>query len=345
MTLHASRPSASVLVACALALLAPVASRSAAAERAGATAATAGTGLYRSTDAGRTWSPAGLAGTRHIGAVHVDPRDANVVVVAALGAVFGPSEARGVYRSTDGGRTWQRIGGEGWPQGALGRIGIAAAHANGATRLYASISSESGAAGFWRSDDDGAHWTKVNDAGWVTSWYMSRITVSPVDPERVYTVGQSLHESRDGGRTWTTFRGAPGGDDFHYLWIDPKDPQRMIASADQGTIVTVNGGATWSEWYNQPTGQFYYLTADDRFPYRIYSGQQDSGTVRIASRGDDGWISFRDWEPVGGEERDYDVADPDDPDIVYGSGLGGTITKWDARTGEVQHVAPWPVTS
>jgi photosystem II stability/assembly factor-like uncharacterized protein len=366
----------------------------------------AGTGLYRSADAGKSWQPAGLAGTKHIGDVHVDPRDANVVVVAAVGAVFGPSTERGIYRTTDGGRTWQRtlfvdeqtgavdiaqdpanpdvlyastwtvrqwpwlsyftpaegagsalwrsrdagrtwskIGGDGWPSGAIGRIGIAAAHVGTATRLYATVTKSGAGAGFYRSDDDGAHWRKVSDAGWVTTWYVSRITVSPTNPDLVYTPGQSIHESRDGGRTWTVFRGAPGGDDFHDLWIDPTDPQRMFAVADQGAIVTTNGGATWSEWYNQPTGQFYYLATDDRFPYRIYSGQQDSGTARVTSRSDYGAISFRDWEPVGGDERDYDIPDPDDPEIVYGTGLGGRVSRWDSRTGETWNVAPWPVTS
>jgi photosystem II stability/assembly factor-like uncharacterized protein len=366
----------------------------------------AGTGVYRSTDGGATWQSAGLAGSRHVGDVIVDPRDANVVVVAALGAVFGPSAERGVFRSTDGGRTWSRtlfvddvtgavdlaqdpanpdvlyattwtvkqwpwlsyftpiegegsalwrsrdggrtwskVGGEGWPAGPMGRIGTAAAHVGGATRLYATVTKGGGGGGFYRSDDDGAHWQKLADTSWVTNWYMSRITVSPVNPDVVYTVGQSLHESRDGGRTWTVFRGAPGGDDFHYLWIDPKDPQRMIATADQGAIVSVNGGATWGEWYNQPTGQFYYLATDNRFPYRIYSGQQDSGTVRIASRGEFGAISYRDWQPVGADERDYDIPDPEDSEIVYGTGLGGRISRWDSRTGQSANVTPWPVSS
>jgi photosystem II stability/assembly factor-like uncharacterized protein len=365
----------------------------------------AGSGVYRSADAGKTWQPAGLTETRHIGALLIDARDANVVLVAALGHVFGPSPERGVYRtddggqhwsktlfvdddtgavdlavdpanpdivyaatwtvrvypwlsyftpiegpgsalyrSADGGRTWVRLAGEGWPQGALGRIGIAVTRAHGATRLYASVTHKE-RGGLYRSDDDGGHWQKVNDADWVTSWYMSRLTVSPLDPDVLYTVGQSVHESRDAGKTFSVVRGAPGGDDFHFLWINPLDPRRRIAASDQGAIVTLNGGASWSDWYNQPTGQFYYLATDDRFPYWIYSGQQDSGTVGIASRSNYGAIGLRDWNPVGGDERDYDLPDPDDPGIVYGSGLGGRISRWSAATGAVENVTPWPVNS
>ncbi len=364
-----------------------------------------GSGVYRSSDAGNSWKPAGLAATRHIGAIVVDPRNADVLVVAALGHVFGTGPDRGVYRSEDGGATWQqtlfvdeatgavdlaadpanpdilyattwtarvypwlsyftpiegtgsalykssdggrrwsKVGGAGWPTGALGRIGIAVTHAHGATRLYASIAQRE-RGGFFRSDDDGAHWQRVNDAGWVTSWYNSRITVSPTNPDVLYTIGQSIHESRDAGVTFPPLRGGPGGDDFHFLWINPLDPNRWIAASDQGSIVSVNGGATWSDWYNQPTGQFYYLATDDRFPYWIYSGQQDSGTVGIASRGNDGAIGLREWHPVGGEERDYDLPDPEDPGIVFGSGLGGRVSRWTEATGEVANVSPWPVSS
>src|SRR5579871_510982 len=365
----------------------------------------AGSGVYRSDDAGATWRPLGLAATRHIGRILVDPRNADVVLVAALGHVFGPNPERGVYlsedggrtwnqtlsvddstgavdlaadpddprtvyastwtarvypwlsyftpiegagsaiyKSSDGGHTWSRLGGEGWPAGPLGRIGLAVTRAGGATRLYASIAQKE-RGGFYRSDDGGGHWQKVSDAGWVTVWYMSRITVAPNLPDVVYTIGQSVHESRDGGHTWTTVRGAPGGDDFHFLWINPLDPARRVAASDQGTIVTVNGGATWSEWYNQPTGQFYYLAADDRFPYWIYSGQQDSGTVGIVSRGNDGAIGLREWHPVGGEERDYDLPDPEVPGVVFASGLGGRVARWNAATGLIDDVSPWPISN
>ncbi len=366
----------------------------------------AGSGMYRSTDAGHSWAALGLAATRHIAAIAVDRRDANVVLVAALGHLFGPGPDRGVYRSEDGGKTWQRtlfvdestgavdlavdpadpdvvyaatwtvrvwpwlsyftpiegegsaiwrstdagrswrqLGGEGWPAGALGRIGLALTRKGEATRIYASVARSAGDSGLYRSDDGGGHWRRVNDARWLTSWYMSRLTVAPNDPDTVYTVGQSIHESRDGGQSFAVVRGAPGGDDFHYLWINPKDPSHRVAASDQGATVTVNGGLTWSDWYNQPTGQFYYLAADNRFPYHIYSGQQDSGTVDIASRGDSGAITLRDWHPVGGDERDYDVPDPEQAAISYATGLGGRISRHDARTGEVANISPWPVES
>ena len=363
----------------------------------------AGSGVYRSRDAGASWESAGLQDTRHIGALLVDRRDANVVLVAALGHVFGPGGERGVYRSADGGRSWtrtlyvdeqtgavdlavdpvdpdlvyattwtarvwpwlsyftaiegpgsaiyrsqdggrnwQKLGGAGWPAGDLGRIGLAVTRAAGATRIYATVASEH-VGGLYRSDDAGGHWTRVHDAGWATSWYVSRLTVSPVDPEDVFLPGQSIHESKDGGRSFTIVRGAPGGDDFHFLWINPRDPARRVASSDQGAIVTVNGGQSWSDWNNQPTGQFYHLATDRRFPYWIYSGQQDSGSARIASRSNDGVIGERDWRPVGAEERDFDLPDPEDPSIVFGSGLGGRITRWDERTGERANVSPWPL--
>jgi photosystem II stability/assembly factor-like uncharacterized protein len=365
----------------------------------------AGNGVYGSNDGGRTWQHLGLSETRHIGAIYVDPRDANVVLVAALGHIFGPNPERGVYRSADGGRTWTRtlfvddltgavdlasdptspdlvlattwqarnwpwlnyftpvegpgsgvfksndggktwvrLAGEGWPSGNLGRIGVAMAQLPGGTRIYASVASEK-AGGLYRSDDGGAHWQKMGTGEGINDWYGTRLTLAPGNADTLYSVGRSISRSTDGGKTFTTVRGAPGGDDYHSLWINPQHPERMIAASDQGTIVSVDGGATWSSWFNQPTGQFYRLAADDRFPYWIYSGQQDSGTVAIASRSDYGAIGFRDWHPVGGDERDPQIPDPADPNLVYGTGLGGRVSRWDARTGEVQNVSPWPVNS
>jgi photosystem II stability/assembly factor-like uncharacterized protein len=365
-----------------------------------------GNGMYKSVDGGQHWQHVGLTETRHIGAILVDKKNPDVVLVGALGHWFGPNPERGVFRSTDGGKswkqtlfvdeqsgvvdlavdpaqpeqiyaaswtarnwpwlsyftpiegegsaiwhsgdagqTWTRLAGEGWPSGKLGRIGLAVTHlGNGSTRIYASIDS-SDHAGLYRSDDGGAHWQRVNDASAVSSWYESRLTVAPNDPDTLYTVGQSIHKSTDAGEHFTIIKGAPGGDDYHHIWINPKHPERMVTTADQGTVVSVNGGKTWSDWYNQPTGQFYHLATDNRFPYWIYSGQQDSGTVGIASRSDYGAISFRDWHPVGGDERDFDIPDPENADVVFGSGLGGRISRWNAQTGEVQNVSPWPVST
>ncbi|GAA0706218.1 hypothetical protein [Dokdonella soli] len=365
----------------------------------------AGNGVYKSTDGGVHWKPVGLAATRHIGAILVDPKNPDTVLVGALGHLFGSNPERGVFRSTDGGKTWTktlfvdadtgvvdlaadpaqpnvvfaaawqarhwpwlsyftpvvgkgsgiykstdggaswtRLAGDGLPAGPLGRIGLAVAHAATGTHVYATVVAHEGG-GLYRSDDAGAHWQKVNGDGELVNAYFSRLAVAPGKADTVYVVGRSIRRCDNGGAHCEIIKGAPGGDDYHHLWINPKHPERMITASDQGVVVSVDGGRRWSNWYNQPTGQFYHLAADNQFPYWIYSGQQDSGTVGIASRGDYGAPSFRDWHPVGGDERDYDIPDPADPNIVYGSGLGGRISRWDSRTGEVQNVSAWPVSS
>ena len=365
-----------------------------------------GRGVFKSTDGGKTWQPLGLAATRNIGRIWVDPNNPEVVVVAALGDLFGPNPERGVYlstdggktwvhslainddtgvvdlaadptnpnllyaaawqvrerpwlsyfepavgpgsaiyRSTDGGATWTRLAGNGWPQGPLGRIGLAVTHTSQGTRIYATVDSKT-EGGIWRSDDGGDHWQRVNaDEGTFGNFYFARLTVDPRDPDVVYSAGQSIRRSTDGGKTWTIVKGAPGGDDYHFLWINPQHPDHWITASDQGAVVTVDDGRTWSSWYNQPTGQFYHVAADNRFPYWIYSGQQDSGTVGTASRSDYGAITFRDWHPVGGDERDYMVPDPDDPNLVFGSGMGGRVSRYDGTTGQVANVTPWPIGS
>ncbi len=365
----------------------------------------AGLGVFKSTDGGASWKSLGLADTRYIGSIWIDPHNPDIVLVGAQGHFFGPSAARGLYRSNDGGKTWShvlaindwtgvvdiasdprdsrlvfasaweahqypwqsyftpvagpgsaiykstdgglgwtRLAGGGWPQGSLGRIGIAVTRAAHGTRIYADVDSRT-SAGLYRSDDGGAHWLRVNKEKAFTSWYASRLTVAPDDPDTVYTVGQSIRRCTAGGKTCEIIKGAPGGDDYHSVWINPLHPDHMITGSDQGAVVSVDGAESWSSWYNQPTGQFYHLAADNRFPYWIYSGQQDSGTVGIASRSDYGAITTRDWHPVGGDERDYDIPDPADPMIVYGSGLGGRVSKWNGRTGEVENISPWPESS
>jgi photosystem II stability/assembly factor-like uncharacterized protein len=320
-------------------------------------------GVFRSTDGGKHWQQT-LTINDDTGIVDLAADPANPAIVYAAAwqvrnypwlSYFQPNAGpgSGLYRSSDGGVTWKRIRGHGWPTGTLGRIGIATGRGG---RVYAVINAAPNSGnvphaaskdqgGLYRSDDGGATWQLVSQQGWLENDYFSRLTVDPNDPDRLYSAGQSIRVSSDGGKSWHVFKGAPGGDDYHFVWIDPRNTQRMITASDQGAVITVNGGQSWSSWYNQPTGQFYHLAADNRFPYWIYSGQQDSGTVGIASRSDYGAISFRDWRPVGGDERDYDLPDPTDANVVFGSGLGGRVSRWNRQTGVVQNVTPWPVNS
>jgi len=360
-----------------------------------------GSGVFKSVDGGDTWQALGLADTRHIGRIWIDPADANTVLVAAVGHFFGPNSQRGVFRSRDGGKTWAqtlkpdndtgavdlasdpldskvlfaatwqarqypwqsyftpvagpgsgvyksldggvtwtRLSGSGWPEGALGRISVATTRTPSGLRVYAVVSDDK-AGGLYRSDDGGGSWARVNDGQAFINYYASRVTVAPDNPDMVYLVGQSVRRCADGGKTCEIIRGAPGGDDYHHVWINPAHPDHMATASDQGTAISVDGGKTWSSWYNQPTGQFYHLGADNGFPYKVYAGQQDSGTVSIATHGDYGDLGEREWRPVGGEERDYELPDPNDPGIVYGTGLGGAVTRWDARTAEVSNISPY----
>jgi photosystem II stability/assembly factor-like uncharacterized protein len=250
----------------------------------------------------------------------------------------------GIFKSTDAGRTWTATGPKGLPTAPMGRIDLGVAPGTQARRIYAGIDVPK-EGGVFRSDDGGESWSRVNPDTALAGSYMNCLTPDPRNPDVVWAGGRGLRRTTDAGKTFTVVKGAPGGDDYHHLWIDPTDTRRMITAADQGAVVTLNGGQSWSSWYNQPTGQFYRIAADDRFPYKVYSGQQDSGTVGAATRSDYGQLTFRDWHPVGGDERDGDIPDPTDPNIVYGAGLGGRLSRWDARTGQVQNVSPWPVSS
>jgi len=311
-------------------------------------------GVFASQDGGKTWSKT-LFVSDNTGAVDiaVDPQDANVMFASVWQVRFHPwmsyftpdtGPESGIYKSVDGGSHWTRLSGGGWPTGELGRIGLVATHRAQGTRVYAVVDAVKDG-GLYRSDDAGAHWQHVNADGELVNSYFSRLAVMPGDPDTVFAMGRSIHRCTNGGAHCDIIKGAPGGDDYHDLWINPTHPQRMITGSDQGTVVSVDGGASWSSWYNQPTGQLYHLAADNQSPYWIYAGQQDNGTVAIASRTDYGAITSRDWHPVGADERDYDLPDPRDPNIVYGSGLGGRLSRWNARNGEVQNISPWPVST
>jgi photosystem II stability/assembly factor-like uncharacterized protein len=355
-----------------------------------------GDGVFKSTDAGKTWRHLGLRDAQQIPQIVVDPHDPNRLFVAVLGHPYGPNAERGVFRSLDGGRTFQRVlfrdehtgavdlaldprdshviyaalwesrqgpwengawtgpgsglfksvdGGTTWrpltrglPAFAegLGRIGITVAPSL-PSRLFAVV--DAGArGGIYRSDDAGESWARVNEDPRLVARPndAADIRVHPANPDIVFVPTIVAWKSTDGGRTFTAFRGAPGGDDYQKIWINPNQPDVMILTADQGAIVTVNGGATWSSWYNQPTAQFYHVSTDTAFPYRVCGGQQESGSACVSSRGAWGQITVRDWAPVGVEEYGFVAPDPMDPEVVY----GGKVTRFDRRTGQVQRVGP-----
>jgi photosystem II stability/assembly factor-like uncharacterized protein len=354
-----------------------------------------GNGMYKSTDAGKTWTHIGLDNTRQIGRVLVDPKNPNVVFVAALGHVYGANPDRGVYRSRDGGATWERVlfkndnvgaidlafdpqnskivyatlwktrrppwsiyppsygpgsgifksmdGGTTWqpltngiPTEKLGHIGIAVAPSNH-NRVYAIVDAKDG--GLYRSDDAGASWTKVSGDKriWERGWYFCKVVTDPKNPDIVYVSDTSVYRSTDAGKTWTAIKGAPGGDDYHQLWINPDDPKRMILGSDQGAIVTEDGALTWSSWYNQSTAELYHVAADNRFPYWVTAAQQDSGAVGVPTRSNHAEISNHDWSPVcAGGESDYTAPDPFHPEILY----GGRVTRCNVITNATKNVSP-----
>ncbi len=311
-------------------------------------------GVYLTNDGGKNWQHV-LSVNDETGAVDLawDPEHPSVVYVALWQFrqhpwldYFQPQEGpgSGIYKSKDGGEHWQRLSGKGLPPAPLGRVGLATPRGGSGKTVYATVASSKGG-GFYRSDDSGETWKLLNKDAELSSDYFCRVTVAPDNPDVVYVMARSIHRSDDGGHTFTITKGSPGGDDYHFLWINPSHPDHMITAADQGTVVSVDGGKTWSSWYNQPTGQFYHIAADDQFPYKIYSGQQDNGTVKITNRGPYGVVEERDWRPVGGDERDYEVPKPGDPNIVFGSGLGGYISRANQVTHQVANVSPWPVSS
>jgi photosystem II stability/assembly factor-like uncharacterized protein len=253
----------------------------------------------------------------------------------------------GLYRSQDAGKTWARLDGNGLPADDWGRVGVDVTPDG--RRVYAliEVKKESKKSGLYRSDDGGNSWTLANADPRITSraWYFNRLTIDPQNPDVVYMPNVALYRTEDGGKTISVVRGAPGGDDYHELWIDPKNSASMVLGTDQGTTISLNRGQTWSSWYNQPTSQFYHVATDNQFPYTVYGAQQDSGAAAVLSRTDHDRIAARDWITAGPSESGYLVVDPKNPDIIYLSGTYGPIARFNKRTGLSQDITPWPAFS
>jgi photosystem II stability/assembly factor-like uncharacterized protein len=357
-----------------------------------------GNGLWKSVDAGATWTHIGLEETRHIGRVRIHPKDPNTVYVAAIGNIYKPHEDRGVFRTTDGGKTWEKIlyvndevgavdllldpnnprilyattwrvkrtpydfssggpgsgiwkstdGGESWedistaeglPGGTLGIIGVAVSPAN-SNRVWAMVEAKEG--GLFRSEDGGKTFRKINEKRKLRqrAWYYTRIYADPVDEDVMYVMNVRWHKSKDGGKTFET-QSSPHGD-HHDLWVAPEDPNRMIIGDDGGAQVSYDGGQNWSTYHNQATAQFYRVTTDDAFPFRIYAAQQDNSTVRIPHRTQGGSITDQDWEPTAGCECGHLAIDPRNPDIVYGGCYDGLLERRDHSIDQQRNVSVWP---
>lgn len=357
-----------------------------------------GTGMYKSIDGGRSWNQIGLEKSRHIVRVRVHPDNPDIAYAAVLGDLFKDTEERGVYKTTDGGKTWNRVlfannrsgavdlildpvnpevvyastwnvrrtpydfssggdgselwksndGGKTWeslmdnkgmPEGTIGIIGVTVSPAN-PDRVWAIIENESG--GVFRSDDGGDTWEKTNSDRSLRqrAWYYSRIYADSQDPNKVYVMNVSYHKSSDGGKTFTSAN-APHGD-HHDLWIAPEDPNRMVIADDGGGQVSYDGGKSWTTYMNQPTAQFYRVTTDDHFPYRIYGAQQDNSTIRIDSRAQWGMIGNNNWESTAGGESAHIAPDPKDNEIVYGGSYGGYLTRYNHHTDMNRAINVWP---
>ncbi len=357
-----------------------------------------GDGVYKSSDAGKTWQHLGLAETRHIGKIRVHPQNPDIVFVAALGHAHGPNAERGVYRSTDGGATWELVlfrnedtgasdltidplnpriiyaafwearrgphylssggpgcglfkssdGGSTWvelsdnpgmPKGVKGKIGVVASPAC-RDRVWALVEAEEG--GVFRSDDGGATWTRLNEDRNLRqrAWYYTHIYADPQDADTLWVLNVETWRSIDGGKTFQKVP-VPHGDN-HDLWIDPRNPQRMIIGNDGGAAVSYNGGASWSSLYNQPTSELYHVTVDSRTPYRVYGAQQDNTTISVPSRSRYESITTTEWYEVGGGESGYIAVRPDNPNIVYAGNFQGYLTRYDHARGQLRNIMVWP---
>jgi photosystem II stability/assembly factor-like uncharacterized protein len=307
-------------------------------------------GVYKSIDGGASWTKA-LDQGPDIGVSDLALATENAKLLFATTwrshrppwSTYAPLDGPGggLFRSEDSGQSWSRLTGNGLPDGDWGRAAVAVS-ANG-KRVYALISA-SKTPGLYRSDDGGNTWALLNEDRRLTSraWYFGNITVDPNNPAVVYLPNVALYRSEDGGKTISIVRGAPGGDDYHQIWVDPKDSSRMILGTDQGATISLDYGQTWSSWYNQPTAQFYHVITDDQFPYVVYGTQQDTGSAAVRSRGDSGLITPRDWFPSGGSESGYIAPDPKDANIVYLSGTYGDVVRFNVRTSFSQDITPWP---
>jgi photosystem II stability/assembly factor-like uncharacterized protein len=303
-------------------------------------------GVFKTEDGGATWKKV-LYKDDRTGVIDlcVDPGNPHILFAAmyqisrAPWALNAGGQGSGLYKSTDGGDTWSHIEGHGLPNGPLGRIGVAVA-AN-SKRVYALIEAKT-EGGMYRSDDGGENWTLLNGDHNLSQrpWYFSQIFADPANPDKVYSLAYRMLGSIDGGRTFQTIPGSHG--DHHALWIDPSNGSRMIEGNDGGATITLDGGGSWTPETNQPTGQFYHVVADNRFMYRIYGSQQDSGSVSVATRTDHGAIDNSDWYSVAGGESGYIAPDPLDQNTVFGASYAGELTKWDGLTGEAQMISPWP---
>jgi photosystem II stability/assembly factor-like uncharacterized protein len=310
-------------------------------------------GVYKSTDGGASWTKV-LDQGPNIGVSDLAiAAESSKILFATTWRSYRPpwstyapldGPGGGLFRSQDSGQSWLRLTGNGLPEGDWSRTAVAVAP-NG-KRVYVLISG-SRKPGLYRSDDGGDMWTLQNEDRLLTSraWYFGNITVDPSNPDVIYIPNVALYRSEDGGKTISIVRGAPGGDDYHQIWVDPKDSSRMILGTDQGATISLDYGQTWSSWYNQPTAQFYHVITDDQFPYVVYGTQQDTGSAAVRSRSDAGLITPRDWFPAGGSESGYIAPDPKDPNIVYLSGTYGAVTRFNLRTSFSQDVTPWPLSN
>ncbi|MGH9473478.1 MAG: WD40/YVTN/BNR-like repeat-containing protein, partial [Terriglobales bacterium] len=332
-----------------------------------------GDGMYVTHDSGRSWRHAGLVDTRTIDAIWVDPHNPLSVLAAAATGVTGvyrtvdgganwkrtlsvpagtgvvslgvapddpqvvyaatqAGRAGALYRSDDGGLTWKPLAASGLPLNAAGKAGLAVAPQSRGGRVYAYLTP-----GLFESTDGGASWQRTTTDPRVTGGgYFCQIYVDPNHPQVIYAVETSLYRSTDGGHTFAAFRGAPGGDDYHVMWIDPADSRRIILGVDQGATISVDGGRSWSVWFNQPTAQLYRVSVDSWFPFYMYSSQQDSGgTLALPNRSDYGSISAKDWYSTGGNENAYSAPDPLDPNLVYTNGWYGNVVRFDRHDGQV----------